>query len=247
MPRLTIPKNYNDAEVLFEADLDDFKDSTEELLNDTLLDSDNFQLEGITASTKIVNATITNSIIAVDAIQTTTIDSAAVTTAKLIDDSVGTAQVQDGAVTRAKLEAVNIVYGSDFSNSSINPVGSTLSTLSITTTGRPVIIMCVPDSSGDSNFEIYTPSSTPSQSTFFMKCVLNSDATTLGHFPLGTKVSNPGTTNEVFQIPLSSIFAFDVPSAGAHTYSLVTSLISGTSNSEWRLSIKGRLVAYEVM
>jgi len=49
MPTLTINKEWNDTEVLNESDLDFIKNDIETFINDTKLDSDNLQLDTITA------------------------------------------------------------------------------------------------------------------------------------------------------------------------------------------------------
>lgn len=101
MPTLTITKSYADTQVLTEADLDNIKDDIESFLNVTGLDDDNLQNAGITASSKLVDGSITAA----------KIGTSAVTTAKINDDAVTTAKIADSAVTAAKLAtaAINTV------------------------------------------------------------------------------------------------------------------------------------------
>ncbi len=54
MATLAIPKNYADGTVLFESDLDDFRDTLHTFFNVTKINDDNIQDAGITASAKLV-------------------------------------------------------------------------------------------------------------------------------------------------------------------------------------------------
>lgn len=59
MPALALTKSYLDGEILLEADLDNIKDGIETFLNTTKIDDDNIQNAGITASSKLIDETIT--------------------------------------------------------------------------------------------------------------------------------------------------------------------------------------------
>jgi len=82
MPALTTTRNYADAQVLDEQDLDDAFDSIETLLNTTKLDGDNLQTGGVPTAA-LANLAVT----------TAKIDALAVTTAKLDDASVTSAKL----------------------------------------------------------------------------------------------------------------------------------------------------------
>lgn len=101
MPTLTVTKSYSDGAVLNASDLDDIISSIETLINTTGLDDDNIQNSGITASTKLVDGSISAAKIA----------TSAVTTAKINDAAVTTDKIADAAVTAAKLAtaAINTV------------------------------------------------------------------------------------------------------------------------------------------
>lgn len=93
MAQLNITKTYDDGLILTEADLDNIKNDVETFLNVTKLSDDNLQDAGITASSKLIDASISTAKYA----------NASVTAAKLAADAVGTASIADDSVTAAKL------------------------------------------------------------------------------------------------------------------------------------------------
>ncbi len=122
MPALDARRTYADGSILFESDLDAVVDDIETLLNTTLLDDDNIQDQGITASTKLVDASISSGKIATSAITTAKIADDAVTAAKVADgaidaaaklasDVVTTAKILDANVTTAKIADLNVTAG----------------------------------------------------------------------------------------------------------------------------------------
>lgn len=88
MAQLNITKTYDDGLILTEADLDNIKNDVETFLNVTKISDDNIQDAGITASSKLVDASISTAKYA----------NASVTAAKLAADAVGTASIADDAV-----------------------------------------------------------------------------------------------------------------------------------------------------
>lgn len=118
MPTLDIDRTYNDGDVLFESDLDAICDDIETLLNTTKLNDDNIQDAGITGSTKLINASVTQGKLATDSVSTAKIVDLAVTTAKINDlgvtaaklaaDAVTTAKILDSNVTTAKIADSNV-------------------------------------------------------------------------------------------------------------------------------------------
>lgn len=95
MGTLSITKHWLNGQILLESDLDYIKNDTETFLNVTKLDDDNIQDAGITASSKLVDGSISSAKIA----------ASAVTTAKIADGAVTTAKILDANVTYAKLAA----------------------------------------------------------------------------------------------------------------------------------------------
>jgi microcystin-dependent protein len=95
MPSLDARRTYTDGQILFAADLDAVVDDIETILNVTKLNDDNIQNNGITASAKLVDASISEGKLA----------SSAVTATKIADNAVITAKLIDEAVQRAKIAA----------------------------------------------------------------------------------------------------------------------------------------------
>ncbi len=168
MASITITKSYADGDILYEADLDNFKTDVETFLNTTKINDDNIQSAGITASTKLIDGTVTAGKLATDSVTTAKIADSNVTTVKIADSNVTTAKIADlnvttgklaasavttakiadATVTRVKLEGVNsagsLSCGS-FSTTSTSFTDVTNLSASITaTTDRPVMVMIQP-------------------------------------------------------------------------------------------------------
>lgn len=103
MPQLDARRTYQDGMVLFAADLDAIIDDIETLLNVTKLNDDNIQDNGITASQKLIDGTVTTGKLANKSVTTVKIDDDAVTEPKLANDAVTTAKIADEAVTTEKI------------------------------------------------------------------------------------------------------------------------------------------------
>lgn len=108
MALLTVTKNYQDGDVLLEADLDAMKSSIETFVNVTRLNDDNLQDDGITGSDKLVDASVSQAKLASNSVATAKIVDSAVTTAKILDSNVTTAKIADSNVTTAKIADSNI-------------------------------------------------------------------------------------------------------------------------------------------
>jgi hypothetical protein len=142
MPTFDVPKNYQDGSPLTETILDSAFEYIEGALNSTKLDSVNIQSGGITADN-----------LAAGSVTTDKLDSAAVTTAKITDANVTTAKLADASVTQSKLATLPQTISSSsgsVSSSSTTFAQITNHTAAITTTGRPVIVMFMPEA-GTSN------------------------------------------------------------------------------------------------
>ena len=132
MATLSIPKNYADGTVLFESDLDDIKDNLETFVNVTKLNDDNIQDQGINASTKLADNSITGDKLAPAIVDDVTIELVSdvlrikddgVTTAKIADNSVTTDKIADLNVTNAKIADATI-QRVKFANRSVNTDGT---------------------------------------------------------------------------------------------------------------------------
>lgn len=96
MPSLSTTRTYDNGEILLQTDTDAFIDDIEAIVNTTKLDSDNFQDSGITASSKFIDATITEPKLGTSCVETVNIADDAVTDDKLAADCAGAGLIQDG-------------------------------------------------------------------------------------------------------------------------------------------------------
>ena len=85
MGLIAITKNYKAGDILLEADLDAMKDSIEAFLNTEGCTDNNIAADSITASTKLLNASVNADKLAANAIGTSNILDANITLAKLAD------------------------------------------------------------------------------------------------------------------------------------------------------------------
>lgn len=105
MATITITKQWANGQILLEADLDFIKDDVETFLNVTKISDDNIQDSGITASSKLVDGTISTGKLQNAAITDIKLAADSVTTVKILDANVTTAKIADTAVTAAKLNS----------------------------------------------------------------------------------------------------------------------------------------------
>lgn len=99
MAQITTRRQYAANEPLLASDLEAFIDDIEVFVNVINLNSDNIQDDGITASTKIIDGSLTGE----------TLNNLAITTAKIADSNITTAKLADGAVTTAKILDDNVI------------------------------------------------------------------------------------------------------------------------------------------
>lgn len=164
MPTLTITKSYANNTVLTESQLDDIKTSIEQFINTTKLGADNLQNDSVGSAqvanaavltTKIANNAVTDSKLSssplsdVDrAVGSDHIKSNAVVTSKILDSNVTTDKIADAAVTQAKRaplgEQISPSSGAYSFNNVASYVDITNLSVSITTTGRPVMVGLIP-------------------------------------------------------------------------------------------------------
>jgi hypothetical protein len=162
-------------------------------------------------------------------IVTDDIASNAITTAKIADSNITTAKINALAVTRAKLEAVGNQTSSscgNFSTSSTSFVDITNLTISITTSGRPVIVFCQDDGSGHGTFGGFIGTST----SLTFKLLRN--AATIVEFGTASGTSKPP----------SAMFAIDAPAAGTYTYKVQLKAGSAAGVNAYFM----KLMAYEL-
>ncbi len=172
----------------------------------------------------------------------------AITTAKINALAVTTAKIAANNVTRAKLEAVGQQVSSDvaYSASATSYTDVTNASISITTTGRPVVVAFIPDSSGVGYILIETTSAL--NAAIDVKALRGAtkvyEATSLGVLLQTTTAGAVGTPQIV--LPPSSVHFIDVPAAGTYTYKLQAQKASGSATSSGNYVFAGRLIAYEL-
>lgn len=265
MPILTIPRNYKANEPVLESYLDAALDSIESFLNVTKLDDINIQAASITASSKVSDGTVTVVTLAAEAITTSKIDANAVTAAALNSDTAGTGlsqatdgeldvvvddstvevdplngvQIKDLGITRAKLdsnssEQLSSNSGTFTTNSSTLSDVTNLS-VSITTTGRPVLIQLVGPSSPAAN---WVGISIPGAGSGFNHAALIfvRDSEIIGSAGLATE-HNSDTKG--LKLPSQTFMHVDQPAAGTYTYKVqAATKSSGTTLTVYNCRLK---------
>jgi hypothetical protein len=212
------------------------KSSIETFLNTTKLNDDNIRDGGITASTKILDGSINTAKLGAECIETVKINDLAITTAKFADLAVGTDALAAASVTLGKLESINSTLSTDKSTT-VNNQTSSIATINVTTTGRPVIIMWTADSAG-----VCEISGAATNATFIGITVqFKRDSTAIATYPTLIWHDTSASMNN-FDFPASAYWTVDLPSAGTYAYSMEV-----TTGSATTATVKGRLLAYEVM
>ena len=251
MPALSITKSYADGTDLTEDQLDDLKTSIETWANTTKLDQDNIQTGGVSQDNLATNSVSTAKIVA-SAVTTAKIADDAITNVKMANDSVDTAEIVDAAVTKVKQEAVTVTTdgsdpgaggvvkstnsgsgGSGFSTSSTSLTDVTNLSVTLTTTGRPVMLMLESDST------------TTATSPFDGIIQVESNNSALVAFLDNTTVisSQMYDNDSAGFIPASAFrYLYDV-AAGTHTFKVQTASGIGTYDVLFKSVV---LVAYEI-
>jgi hypothetical protein len=244
MSALSVRKTYDDGTDPTEQQLDDIRESIEEFFNVTQVTDDNIQDDGITASTKLVDASISAEKIGSSAATTAKFIDGSVTAAKITDGAVTTAKLANSNVTRAKMAAANYGVSSNITGNYTSDTDTLAATTLLTTSGRPVRITMAPISGGGSTgpYVMTSTSSTSpaNNSRMIFKlyrdgvqidgCILAYQAPGIGHI-----VRWPGTVLNFYDF---------TPSAGAHTYTLYVATFSSVGGVT--LSFEGVLLAYEL-
>lgn len=96
MSTLITTRNYEDGEILMQAELDLPLNQIEALFNTTQLTDENFENNSIDGGAKLLNGTVTTALFDTSAVTSATIEAEAVTGAKLAPDVAGAGLTQDG-------------------------------------------------------------------------------------------------------------------------------------------------------
>jgi hypothetical protein len=181
---------------------------------------------------KIADGNITTAKIEDDAITAAKILDSNITTAKILDSNVTTAKIADLNITTAKIldaSVTNIKLSLNYQVSSDSGIYEIISgdeditncSVSITTTGYPVLIAAIPGTTGDDS-SISVGGVTSISSYINIK----RDSTTLFREPI--IASNTYGSSSGFALPPSMIFYIDdTPGAGTYTYKLNAIRIAG--------------------
>ena len=154
------------------------------------------------------------------------------------DSGISTAKLADGAVVAAKMTAVNVISSSSSGNYNSNDMTSSWNdvtnlSISITTSGRPVVIMLIPDgSTNGAKIESYASSSWVSLVRFLR------DGTEVYRNEIQASGSGP------FTYESSSALFIHCESVAAATYNYKVQVKSTTTSNTWVKYMK--VVAYEL-
>lgn len=251
MATLDISRNYDQGEILLEADLDAIQDGLETFFNTTKINDDNLQDNSIDGSTKFIADSVVTALFASGTIEAAKINDLAVTTAKIADSAVTTAKIAalnittakilDDNVTTAKIAAnavtaAKLTDGSEFSSASgtvshdaTAAVGSditiTNASVSVTTTGRPVMLTLVSSSVDDTSPSSIKLASVYSSGSLYpdhqMTLKLYKDAVLTYTWTLNIALfTGLAAQIDAASLPPGAFTYIDSPAAGTYTYEL---------------------------
>ncbi|MFM2117264.1 MAG: hypothetical protein RL316_454 [Bacteroidota bacterium] len=163
------------------------------------------------------------------------IEDNAVTTNKINNLAVTTGKIANNAVTRQKLGSVGQQVSSNLSQSftSTSYADVTSSTISITSTGRPIVICLIPSESSLGSFL-----KTSGLGTLYIKIVR--DATDIAELLFDLSVAPAAGTPEITYTP--SFLTIDPISAGSYSYKLQAKIGGSTTG----IIANVKLMAYEL-
>jgi hypothetical protein len=155
-------------------------------------------------------------------------ETAAITESQIVNSAVTTNKINDLAVTNFKLAALNYQISPSLTQSttSISVSSVTNSSITLTTSGRPVQLYLISDGTSSGNF----PDGIKTAGTISATSVVNATggavqfiraSTAIAEYSInqyGTK--DPATSYCTIVVPASSFSFVDVVPAGTHTYSL---------------------------
>lgn len=180
---------------------------------------------GTITSNQIAAGTITGQLIAGGTISSNQITAGGISAANLAPNLIGTPQLASGAVTLTNLAprptGTNVgVGGFAISLSSAANVSANLK-VTISTSGRPVFVGLIPDTSGQPS-NLGSPQTVSTGGTVL---IVRDSATTVGNIQTSITAA-PDPTRTYAYWPVTMIQTVDFPSAGVHTYTLQVTTFS---------------------
>lgn len=197
---------------------------------------------GAVSTTKLADGAATTPKIADLGVTTGKLADGAVTNAKLASESVSTAKIVDGAVTRSKMGPVGAqvsALNASYSNSTINYTAVPNLSVTITTTGRPVVLMIVCSGTGVHAFEMFVYANTFIASGSYR---YKRGATVISEHSFRHGGATGATT---FQGAIAPIAHLDVVAAGTYTYTVEGRATNGTSGETFGI-LNAKLIAFEL-
>lgn len=252
MANIDIARNYSTGEILLEADLDAIQDSIETFFNVTGINDDNLQNNSINGEDKLIDDSVVTALFTDETLTTNKFNDLAVTPAKILDANVTTAKIADLNVTTAKILDANVTTaklaagavtgpklsdGSEFSSASGtvshdataapgSDIDITNASVTVTTTGRPVLLMLTGSSTDDTSpssialSSVYTSGSSFPDHQFTLK--LFKDATLTYTWTINKAAyGGPGSPAiDAASLPPGAFAYVDTPAAGTYTYAV---------------------------
>jgi hypothetical protein len=180
----------------------------------------------IADTANIDDLAVTTAKIAAAAVTTAKIADSNVTTAKIADSNVTTAKIADNNVTKGKLAALgHQISASSGSSSSASTSYIDVPNLSvtITTTGRPVMILFISDGSGNPS-RLWLRAATDNANNFYAQILRGASVITTQNIQV--EASSLGAYSDMAESP-ASLNQMDFPAAGTYTYKLQAKFQAG--------------------
>jgi len=243
MATLTISKNYADSTVLFESDLDDFKNDLETFFNTTKFNDDNLQDAGITASEKFANNSVTGDLFDAGVVDNVTVElvtnklqlkDIGISTPKLIDGAVTGVKMNDDIVTVDKIAATTVTRdkqeirtvtinssdpGAGGISKSASTGSATITSVLFVNVASTVLtttgrpVMIFLEPDGTS-FSAFGADTTTEITTWEVE--IRRGSTTI--WTTLFNADNVGAVVWDYRVSCANIFTTDTPSAGTHTF-----------------------------
>lgn len=183
---------------------------------------------------------IPSSNIADNAVTTSKISDNQVTTSKLVDSSITSVKIANASVTRAKQAAlgqqISAAVPSNWATTSGTFVDVPNLFVSITTSGRPVWVGLVWDTSSANSGIIQASNTTTSAISVFS--IVRGSAE-VSRQDLG--MQNVGGTSALQRLPCGVLWTVDTPVAGTYTYKIQSKVVFGTATVD-----SCKLIAFEL-